>query len=359
MIAEAPRLTGLGAQTYLLGSLELFNWGPFQGRHRAEFDQQGTAVIGPTGSGKTTLVDAFMTLICAQPRYNLASTGGHESDRDLMSYVRGVIGAGNEGDSQDHIVRRGATVTAIAANFSNGERELCIAALLWLDSNSSALADLKRIWVIASAPEIGLDELLEIQQKSAIRGLKKFGRETPGVEVFDSKKSYLARLRSFFEVGDNAFTLLNRAAGLKQLNSVDELFRELVLDDHSAFARAIEVASEFDDLAAIRAELESARLQQQSLQPLSREYVAYQQCAEQLEHIRLLLRVCPVWYASHACKLWQRQEERLQQDLQALEIQLNDLAKQIDAQQGDTENLRDLYMQTGGADIEQIAAATA
>jgi uncharacterized protein YPO0396 len=354
MTAEAPQLTGLTPHTYLLGSLELFNWGPFQGRHRAEFDPRGTAVIGPTGSGKTTLVDAFMTLICTQPRYNLASTGGHESDRDLMSYVRGVIGAGNEGDSQDHIVRRGATVTAIVANFSNGDRDLCIVALLWLDSNSSAMADLKRIWVIASAPEIGLDELLEIQQKSAIRGLKKFGRETQGVEVFDSKKSYLARLRSFFEVGDNAFTLLNRAAGLKQLNSVDELFRELVLDDNSAFARAAEVASEFDDLAAIRAELESARLQQQSLHPLSREYVAYQKCGEQLEHIRLLLRVCSVWYASHACKLWEQEEERLQQDFQALETQLKDLAKQIDVQQGHTENLRDLYMQTGGADIDQI-----
>ena len=238
MTTEALQLSGLNPQTYLLGSLELFNWGPFQGMHRAEFDQRGTAVIGPTGSGKTTLADAFMTLICAQPRYNLASTGGHESDRDLMSYVRGVIGAGNEGDSQDHIVRRGATVTALAANFSNGDRDLCIVALLWLDSNSSATADLKRIWVITSAPGIGLDELLEVQQKSAVRGLKQLGRETPGVEVFDSKKSYLARLRGFFEVGDNAFTLLNRAAGLKQLNSVDELFRELVLDDNSAFCES-------------------------------------------------------------------------------------------------------------------------
>ena len=354
MTAETLQLTGLTPQTYLLDSLELFNWGPFQGRHRAEFDHRGTAVIGPTGSGKTTLVDAFMTLICAQPRYNLASTGGHESDRDLMSYVRGVIGAGNEGDSQDHIVRRGATVTAIAANFSNGGQELCIVALLWLDSNSSALADLKRIWVISHVPEIGLDELLEIQQKSAIRGLKKFGGETSGVYVFDSKKSYLAHLRNFFEVGDNAFTLLNRAAGLKQLNSVDELFRELVLNDNSAFTRATEVASEFDDLAAIRSELESARLQQQSLHPLSNEYVAYQKCGKQLEHTRLLLRVSSIWYASHACSLWKQAEESLEQDLQTLEIQLNDLTKRIDVQNGRTENLRDLYMQTGGADIDQI-----
>ena len=35
-----------------------------------------------------------MTLLTHQPWYNLASTGGHESDRDLISYIRGVSGAG-------------------------------------------------------------------------------------------------------------------------------------------------------------------------------------------------------------------------------------------------------------------------
>src|SRR5699024_4914034 len=84
--------------TYTLVSLELYNWGGFAGYHKADIDIRGTAIIGPTGSGKTTLVDALMTLLAANPRYNLASTGGHESDRDLASYVRGVAGAGDGSD---------------------------------------------------------------------------------------------------------------------------------------------------------------------------------------------------------------------------------------------------------------------
>ena len=75
--------------SFLLTSLEVFNWGPFQGKHRCEIDPHGSAIIGPTGSGKTTLVDALMTLLAPLPKYNLASTGGHESDRDLISYIRG------------------------------------------------------------------------------------------------------------------------------------------------------------------------------------------------------------------------------------------------------------------------------
>ena len=91
--------------SFILQELHLYHWGAFAGRHQVAIDPGNSAIIGPTGSGKTTLVDALMTLLCASPRYNLASTGGHESDRDLVSYVRGASGQGN--DSGDHIARAG------------------------------------------------------------------------------------------------------------------------------------------------------------------------------------------------------------------------------------------------------------
>ena len=65
--------------------------------------------------------------------------------------------------------------------------------------------------------------------------------------------------RALFQVGDNAFSLLNRAAGIKQLTDIDSIFRELVLDDRSAFNRAAEVVKSFDDLGEIHQELETAR----------------------------------------------------------------------------------------------------
>lgn len=131
MNAIQPAL--IAPSTFVLTHLDLYDWGAFAGRHRAEIDLAGTAVIGPTGSGKTTLVDALMTLLCANPRYNLASTGGHESDRDLVSYVRGVSGQGSGGDDNQHVARPGKTVTGIAARFASAEQELSVGALLWFD----------------------------------------------------------------------------------------------------------------------------------------------------------------------------------------------------------------------------------
>jgi len=344
----------LSSLTFILRQLDVYNWGPFGGRHCAEIDTEGTAIIGPTGSGKTTLVDALMTLITAQPKYNLASTGGHESDRDLMSYIRGVTGTGNNSGDNSHVTRPDKTSTAISALFSNGSQTIRIGALFWINSTSSSPSDLKRLWLFSERDDQSMEEWLEIHHQGGARALKQLGRETSGLDVVDNKKAYLAQLRRFFEVGENAFTLLNRAAGLKQLNSIDEIFRELVLDDHSAFDRAAEVASEFDDLTTIHNELEIARKQQQSLLPIERAYKDYQSCDTQLTEHRSLLQVLPIWFAIAGHRLWSQRVTDLDEEVRQHTNKIIELEQQANDLQGQADTLKDIYLQAGGASIEQL-----
>ena len=42
------------APSFHLSELHLYNWGAFAGRHQALLDADNTAIIGPTGSGKTS-----------------------------------------------------------------------------------------------------------------------------------------------------------------------------------------------------------------------------------------------------------------------------------------------------------------
>jgi uncharacterized protein YPO0396 len=339
---------------FVLTHLEVYDWGAFAGRHCAEIDIEGTAIIGPTGSGKTTLVDALMTLITANPRYNLASTGGHESDRDLVSYVRGVSGAGNNSGDNEHIARQGAVVTGIAARFSSAGSSLRIGAVFWFDGSSSAVTDLKRRWIFCESDSSGLDDWLEAHHAGGARALKQLEHETPGLKIYDSKQAYLARLRGFFEVGENAFSLLNRAAGLKQLNSIDEIFRELVLDDHSAFARATEVAKEFDDLAEIHSELEVARQQRESLLPIAEGWSTRQACLGELALHQKLNALIPIWYAGHADRLWGERAEDLQRAIDGHEQASERLNAEIETVSRHAQTLRDIYLQAGGASIEQL-----
>lgn len=344
------------SDTFILTRLEVFNWGGFNGLHQASIDPAGTAIIGPTGSGKTTLVDALMTLLCANPRYNLASTGGHESDRDLVSYVRGVSGPGDGGPDQSHIARPGKTVTAIAATLEREGRLVRLGAVLWFEDTSSTATDMKKLWLFSDSPEYTLAYWLNQHHEGGMRALRQMEREGTGIWTYPSKKSYLARLRDAFEVGENAFTLLNRAAGLKQLNSIDEIFRELVLDDHSAFERAAEVATSFDDLTGIHQELEIARRQQRSLQPIAEGWVRHQSQNEQLGDKQALDTILPVWFAEQAYRLWRAEAKRLEVEFQQAETNKSSLQDQLDTLEKRIDDQRQRYLQAGGAGIEQLEA---
>ena len=340
--------------TYTLRELELFNWGGFSGHHRAQIDIDGTAVVGPTGSGKTTLVDAFMTLICSAPKYNLASTGGHESDRDLVSYVRGVSGPGDGSEQQTHIARSGKTVTGVAVTLDNGESLVRLGVLLWFDDSSSSTSDLKRLWFFATDPKQTLEYWLGTHHEGGMRALRQIEKNNTGIWTYTSKKDYLARVRDFFEVRENAFTLLNRAAGLKQLNSIDEIFRELVLDDTSAFDRAKEVADSFDDLSAIHEELEVARRQQRALEPVNSAWDKYTAHLQVLDEKTELNRLLPIWFGEQTFKLWKAESERLQLALAQAEQSKSEAEKHQLAQTELRDDLKEAYLKLGGADIQML-----
>ncbi|VAW55801.1 FIG007317: Chromosome segregation protein SMC-like [hydrothermal vent metagenome] len=346
---------------YCLSQLEVFNWGPFSGLHRMAFDPAGCSLIGQTGSGKTTLVDAIMTLICAQPRYNLASTGGHESDRDLISYVRGVTGVGGEDDSI-HTARPAQTITGISVELSQGESTLRLIALLWLDSSSTSQSDMKRLWLFDTStidannnePVYGLADYLQLLQEQGTRNFKLHFKELQGVLVTENKKAYLAQVRRFFEVGENAFVLLNRAAGLKQLNSIDELFRELVLDNRSAFKRAAEVANEFDDLTGIHAELEIAKQQQQSLLPVEKTEQQRAVANSKLNQLNELNDLLPQWYAHQAYRLWANEIAAQQHEIERCSLALEQHEQQAHQQQTLVDDCYQRYQKLGGASIEDL-----
>ncbi len=340
-------------RSYVIEQLEVFNWGPFGGLHRIRIDPQGSAVIGQTGSGKTTLVDALMTLIAERPLYNLASTGGHESDRDLMSYIRGVSGEGNESGDNAHIARQGATVTALSARFGDGRRPVTLGGLLWLDGSSSALNDLKRLWLFSRDGTLGVGDWLPVLREGGARALKQYLRDQ-GSSPHDTKSAYLAQVQRFFEVGKNAFALLNRAAGLKQLNSVDQLFRELVLEDKSAYKRAEEVVEGFDVLTDIHHELEVARSQQRSLLPIEAEERTRQRKVAEVERLSQLQRILPVWFAIYACRLWQQRHAEIDAEITRLQDRTLALEQEEQRLQAQVDDLHRLYIEAGGGNIEQL-----
>ena len=338
--------------SYLLRALDLYNWGPFAGRHHVDIDPRGTAIIGATGSGKTTLVDAFMTLLCERPRYNLASTGGHESDRDWVSYVRGKTGEGNNQDDR-HIARPGKTVSAVAAEFHNGAQAVQIGGVYWLEGASSSQADLKRAWIFNQSDRRELDEWLELHQQGGFRALRQQQKQIPHFSVTNNKKTYLAQLQRFFGVGDRAFTLLNRAAGLKQLDSIDVLFRDLVLEDNAVFERAAEVVQGFDNLTTIHEELVIARRQRDALLPIEKDWKKHQGLSVRRAEQQRLCAGLPVWFAERRHAWLTAQGEAIRRRIEALAADIEDLEQQAQRAEQEAQTHQTAYLSAGGGDLEE------
>jgi uncharacterized protein YPO0396 len=346
-------------ESFYLTSITVFNWGPFHGRHSCVIDRRGTAIIGPTGSGKTTLIDALMTLLAQNPKYNLASTGGHESDRDLISYVRGVSGVESSHSENSHMARPGNTVTGLSASYSDGSQTISIGALFHVENSSNAAEDLKKHWFFARDLVDPLDTLLTLHHEGGKAAITRHARDTAGLRLSTSKKDYLAHVRGFFGVGENSFALLNRAAGLKQINSIDEIFRELVLEDSSSFERAGQVVSEFETLEGIYEELHTARLQRDSLLPVRQGKIEWEAATAELAEQRHLKMLLPLWFAVAAVKRWRAEVEKLELDKNdsAARLQVAEsLAATLD---GRVRALHEEYLKLGGSDIESLKALIA
>ncbi|TVP77295.1 MAG: hypothetical protein EA353_10650 [Puniceicoccaceae bacterium] len=360
-MTDPGQLFQVERSAFRLSQIDLYNWGPFSGLHRAAIDPEGTAVIGKTGSGKTTLIDAYITLLAARPKYNLASTGGHESDRDLVSYVRGVIGSGNDSGDASHISRRGKTVTGICATYLNETETVRLGGILWIDGNGFSATDLKRAWIFSRDPEQGLEDWLTLHNEGGLRRLKqRINDSNESAQVYDAstggKTGFLARVRSFFEVSDNAFALLNRAAGLKQLNSIDEIFRELVLDDRSQFDRAAEVVGDFDRLTEIHEELLTAQRQERSLLPVQSGHKSLTECLSELNRFEKLKRLLPTWVAENGHRLWTTEVEALSARLEKEKAKLEKaeaLTKELEVAKN---TCHESYLRAGGQNLEDLKA---
>ena len=82
------------ADQFRMRRLQVFNWGTFSDLHDIPMAERGFLFVGPSGTGKTTLLDAISALL-VPPRWVDFNAAAREAsragrDRNLVSYVRGA-----------------------------------------------------------------------------------------------------------------------------------------------------------------------------------------------------------------------------------------------------------------------------
>ena len=57
-----PDLAGTGETQWIAESMQMVNWGGFHGHTLIELDPEATLLSGASGSGKSTILDAYLAL---------------------------------------------------------------------------------------------------------------------------------------------------------------------------------------------------------------------------------------------------------------------------------------------------------
>ncbi len=338
-----------------LTELSVCNWGSFHGLHTARIDPDGTLITGDNGAGKSTLIDGLMALLLSsKASFNMAAAQGDRSDRSLVSYIRGSHGSSHDGaQTKTNYKREGAVVSGLRALYRADDGSvITLAAMFWNTKPTSVATDFKRIYLVAKR-NLSLEELLKVFGEGEARQLKKVLRDDPLIAPFDSFNDYQAYYRVCLHMDNrNAPNLLSRALGLKKIDDLTTLIRDLVLEPNNIREDARNTVREFDDLVATHHQLLDARSQHEKLSGLPEMENTLNECQLQIESLSAERDGLAIYFGEMCADLWRQRMAQIEHELAAVRQKLTELRRQEGDATEQVEQRHADYVQAGGDRVE-------
>lgn len=246
-------------------SLQLANWGGFDGYHKINIADTVTLLSGASGTGKSTLLDSYIALMMdSNTPFNGASndnvTGRARSSdqRNILSYVRGKLDTSREaatGRLRDDVLRGqdSSTWSGVAMTWKNDAGERFTALRLYYAPVSATgygdvgkdLATIDRSFDLSEVDDFASDRFPHRPMTARF----------PGLAFHESYTTFAATLHTRLGIGANgdgakALKLLARIQGGRQVATVDGLYKDMVLEEPKTFAAADSAVAHFDDIEA-------------------------------------------------------------------------------------------------------------
>jgi len=274
-------LAGASAQQWHVAHVQLVNWGGFDGFHRIELDPRANLITGASGTGKSTSLDAYIAVMMnTATAFNGASndavTGRARSatQRNPLSYVRGKLDEvldERTGRNRDATLR-GRDANGNPANAWSG------LAFTFRHTSGQTITTMRLYFAPASAkdPRDVKDHLARFRGDFDLKLVEPFAerrfdrkamrREFEGLDFYDSYARFAAELHPVLGIGADgdgtaAIKLLGRIQAGREVVSVDQLYRSMVLERPRTFEAADAAIAHFADLEATYETMKTAEEQ--------------------------------------------------------------------------------------------------
>ncbi|HEY1115058.1 MAG TPA: ATP-binding protein, partial [Chitinophagaceae bacterium] len=266
---------------FRLQNMEVLNWGTFD-EHVWKIEPGGetSLLTGANGSGKTTFVDALLTLIVPERRYrfyNQSSGSDKKGDRTEDSYVLGAYGTvpADSGSGLKTVYLRenkDSAYSILLASFTNeAEQTVTLFQVRYFSGG-----ELKRYYAIAHKPlhietdfapfdfSGGWRRRLDVHNKG---GKKQ-------IEWLDGASRYAQRMVEVLGMQSiQALSLFNQTVGIKVLGDLNEFIRTNMLEPRNLEEGFQELKKHLATLLEARTNIEKVEEQIRLLQPLQQHYL--------------------------------------------------------------------------------------
>ena len=281
-----------------MNKIEVYNWGTFQGFWEVPITRQGFLITGPSGSGKSSLLDAVSTVMVARGeiRFNAAAQDGVSRGphaRSLVSYIRGAFRRGTDGETGEvvsHYLRDGATFSAVKLSFSNGvdPEPVVLMKLYYLRRGAMQNADVQEQSIILRDNRKITEFGQFIDAGINVRQLK---RSMPEAELITDRHSTFAnRFKRMLKISsDNALKLLHQTQSQKSSGNLDDMFRSFMLDEPKTFQLATTAKEQFHELSQAYETVVDARQQRDVLTALQKPAKTYEDAQSGIQGTDYLL----------------------------------------------------------------------
>ncbi|MCL2490585.1 MAG: hypothetical protein FWF36_07685, partial [Propionibacteriaceae bacterium] len=340
--------------------LQLVNWGTFQGYVDIPVPRSGLLLTGPSGSGKSSIVDAIGAVL-VQPRWlalNAAAQEGGKGDqeRTLATYVRGAYKkAADEvsGEVGTAFLRPGATWSGIGLTYDDGEGTVTtLIRLMHLAKGTNAVSDIRSLFLLARE-DVGLLGLAPyVENGLDKRGIK---RDHPDWAADDVYQDFAYGLRKRLSLAsEQAQHLLHKTQSAKNLSSLDTLFRDFMLDEPPTFETARAAVEQFGELKAAHDSVIDARRQVDVLSPLRRADADRRRLNTERGVVEAQSAHLGTMLLRRKLVLARRELDELRVRLAGLERQLVLAQTEVTSRQADRDAARDAVSGLGGRDLEML-----
>lgn len=238
---------------YRLDYMEVFNWGTFDGNVYSLKPAQKTSLLtGANASGKTTLLDALLTLLVPMKKrfYNQSSGAESKKERDENSYFWGYHGKTysdvDERAKPEQLRRKEDNpYSVLLACFRNEGtlHDITLVQIRWFSGGS-----LKKIFIV-SPNKLNITDHFG-KGKFDIKGewRKKLIQQFPKTDLYDTFKEYANRFSDLFGLKDKALPLFGQTVGIKVLGNLTEFIREHMLEEPDAESQFTQLYEHYSDL---------------------------------------------------------------------------------------------------------------